>query len=102
MNADWEKLCAVFDEACDLDAGARNELLARRCAGDVALRTAVDRMLRAYDAEQQAQIAARIRHETRKRRFGAWETVELLARGGMAEVWLARRADGQHEQRAAL
>ena len=36
------------------------------------------------------------------RRFGAWQTIHLIARGGMGEVWLARRADGQHEQQAAL
>jgi hypothetical protein len=40
--------------------------------------------------------------ESRPRRFGAWETVRRLGRGGMGEVWLARRADGAFEATAAL
>ena len=36
------------------------------------------------------------------RRLGAWEIVSLLGRGGMGEVYLARRADGGFEQEAAL
>ncbi|WP_440959201.1 protein kinase [Oceanicaulis sp. LC35] len=36
------------------------------------------------------------------RRLGAWEIVRLLGRGGMGEVYLARRADGGFEQEAAL
>jgi len=102
MNDNWAKLRAIFDEGWELDQAGRQALLARHCAGDDALRAEADRMLSAHDAEQQAQAAARIRHNTQQRRFGAWETVELLGRGGMAEVWLARRADGRHEQRAAL
>jgi hypothetical protein len=35
-------------------------------------------------------------------RFGPWETERRLARGGMGEVWVARRADGAFEARVAL
>ena len=57
-------------------------------------------MVRAYRQERSANSEA---HDAAAgRRFGAWQTIRLLARGGMGEVWLARRADGQHEQQAAL
>lgn len=35
-------------------------------------------------------------------RFGAFEVVRLLGQGGMGEVYLARRADGEFEQRVAI
>jgi serine/threonine-protein kinase len=35
-------------------------------------------------------------------RLGAYELLEPLGAGGMAEVWLARRADGAFERRVAL
>jgi hypothetical protein len=35
-------------------------------------------------------------------RFGAFEVVRLLGQGGMGEVYLAQRADGEFEQRVAI
>ncbi len=45
---------------------------------------------------------AEARGELRPRRFGDWETIRRLGRGGMGEVWLARRADGAFEATAAI
>src|ERR1035441_8520993 len=100
MNSEWSKLQEIFDEAWALDADSRRALLARRCAGNEELLAEVERMLRAFDEESQAALkSAGI---ARSDKFGVWQTGELLGRGGMAEVYLARRVDGQHEQRAAL
>ncbi len=38
----------------------------------------------------------------RGRRIGPWRILRRLARGGMGDVYVAERADGQFEQRAAL
>ncbi|MEJ0098690.1 MAG: serine/threonine-protein kinase [Pseudomonadota bacterium] len=44
-----------------------------------------------------------IRHErTAGDRLGAYELMRPLGRGGMAEVWLARRADGAFEREVAV
>ena len=100
MNDDWGRLQDLFEEVCALDEDSRRLVLDQRCNGDVRLRSEVERMVRAFDDERVANAEARA--VSAGRRFGAWQTIRLLARGGMGEVWLARRADGQHEQRTAL
>jgi len=100
MSDDWRRLQELFDEVCGLDEGSRHKVLNERCNGDGHLRSAVERMVNAYEQERTANAEGRMASEGR--RFGAWQTLQLLARGGMGEVWLARRADGQHEQQAAL
>src|SRR5690606_39053786 len=35
-------------------------------------------------------------------RLGAWLPERLIGKGGMGEVWLARRCDGQFEQQVAI
>jgi serine/threonine protein kinase len=66
----------------------------------VELLAEVERMLQAFDEERHANVqTAGI---SRNHQFGIWQTGELLGRGGMAEVYLAHRVDGQHEQRAAV
>jgi eukaryotic-like serine/threonine-protein kinase len=100
MNDYWSRLEDLFDELCALDEETGRRILDQRCDGDTKLRGDVERMLRAHREEGEANREARA--AAAGRRFGHWQTVRLLARGGMGEVWLARRADGQHEQQAAL
>jgi len=100
MNDDWGRLQELFDEICALDEDSRRVTLDQRCNGNDWLRGQAERMVRAFDAERAANAEARA--GAAGRRFGAWQTTRLLARGGMGEVWLARRADGQHEQITAL
>jgi len=100
MAGHWQHLQDIFDEICALDEDRRGTILDQQCNGDDELRAEALRLLRAYDQERAANAEGNAAPEGR--RFGAWETIRLLARGGMGEVWLAQRADGQHEQRAAL
>jgi hypothetical protein len=100
MTDYWELLQELFDDVCSLDEANRRVILEQRCNGDTRLRSDVERMVRAYQESSAANEEAR--RKAAGRRFGAWQTARLLARGGMGEVWLARRADGEHEQQAAL
>jgi tetratricopeptide (TPR) repeat protein len=100
MSEHWQALQDIFDEVCSLDEAKRRAVLDERCGDNEDLRRAAERLLLAHDRERTAN--AQERRAPAGARFGAWETTRLLARGGMGEVWLARRADGQHEQCAAL
>ena len=109
---------ALFDRALDLEPGERAGYLERACAGDAGLRAEVEELLRlagepapAFDPDAAAsgplwrglasELAARGGGGTPSR-AGAWRPVRELGRGGMGVVWLAERADGEFEQRAAL
>ncbi|SPE39168.1 putative Calcium/calmodulin-dependent protein kinase [Candidatus Sulfopaludibacter sp. SbA3] len=98
MTGQWQQLRDIFDAACELDPANRARLLDEQCAQDGGLRREVEELLAAHDAEPPVPPVS----GAAGRRFGAWQAIELLGRGGMAEVYLAQRADGQHRQRAAL
>ena len=98
MKQQWDDLRALFDAAWPLSAAERAQLLDERCGADARLRRELEKLLHAHD-EGEAEAA---RRANGTRRFGVWETTELAGRGGMAEVYVARRIDGRHEQRAAL
>jgi non-specific serine/threonine protein kinase/serine/threonine-protein kinase len=100
MSENWQRLQEIFDQVWTLDEDRRREVLDQQCSGDDSLRSEVLRLLQAHDAERAAN--AHGKDSQAGQRFGAWEAIRLVGRGGMGEVWLARRADGQHEQRAAL
>ena len=96
----WQHIEALFHELSDLPAGgARNQALAARCGGDAALAEEVRVLL-----DEDAGLAAPI-HTTDPHlglRLGHYEVTALVARGGMAAVYEARRADDQFQQRVAI
>jgi eukaryotic-like serine/threonine-protein kinase len=98
MKQQWEDLRALFDAALPLPPGERAQLLEERCGGDSRFRRELEKLLHAHDEGE----AAAARRALGRRRFGVWETIQLVGRGGTAEVHLAQRVDGRHEQRAAL
>ena len=108
----WQHVERLFHEAAALDPEQRAEYLARECGADAALRAVVESLLRRDRAgvdpiQEGVSRAAQDLLQTQAnallgQRLGAWRICKQIARGGMGAVYLAERADGQFEQRAAL
>jgi serine/threonine protein kinase len=89
----------VFCQAIECPPGAERDALVRqRCGPDEALRTEVTLLL---ERHQRIQAAAPALARPLPR-FGAWQAVRLLGRGGMGTVYLAERADGAFRMSAAV
>src|SRR5580704_13933400 len=95
---------AVFHEARCLPPGDDRQVwLESRCQGDPSLFEEVASML-ASNAEMRNAAAIPLipPPAVPTAKFGAYQAVELLGRGGTSTVYRAERADGQFEQTVAL
>ncbi len=108
----WELVQELFDAAAELPPDARADHLARRCAGDPALRAEVESLLAgaagARESLEQAitREAARLSDEAAAihlgKRLGPYLIVELIGAGGMGAVYLASRADDEYRRLVAI
>ncbi len=107
----WQRIERLFTRSLELEGAARAALLEEACRDDPALREAVEAMLRfddGDDALRQAigQAAAAAAREADDlwcgRELGAYRIERPLASGGMASVFLARRADAAFEREVAI
>jgi eukaryotic-like serine/threonine-protein kinase len=119
----WSDVAPLLDDALDREPAERAAFLERECSGDLRLRNAVARMLRACDdsegfledaaaPEYAAPVVAAslsvtdppITRDTALvgRRVGPYRIVREAGRGGMGIVYLAERADDHYQQRVAL
>ncbi len=122
MNPDrYARIKRVFHEASELDEAARARCLHRECADDDELRAEIVAMLHAHDRQVRGEekflepIGRRRLIEATGitdgsgpafgeagARVGCYEVERLIARGGMGEVYLARRADAEFDKRVAI
>lgn len=109
-NSSTSEVRRIFEQANALREEAREHYLDQACAGDPALRTAVDSLLVvAPDAGDFCSAMARrigqlsiAVEEAVPARLGAYQLKRLLGRGGMGAVWLANRVDDQFEKQVAI
>jgi serine/threonine-protein kinase len=111
----FRRIDAMFDAALDLPPDQRKDYLDRVSGEDAELRTEVERLLRAHQRADSflvtpaAELAGPLFDPTEMLtlagtpdRIGPWRIVRAIGRGGMGDVYLGERADGQFEQRAAI
>jgi serine/threonine-protein kinase len=107
------RISRLLDEALPLDQAARSQWLAALAPEDKELEAALRRVLlpdgndgvegpvtlpRIGFSEHQAKVATLGPGD----RIGPYQLVRELGSGGMAEVWLAQRADGAFKREVAL
>ncbi len=109
----WQQVKRLAYEALERDTGERTTWLADACAGDQSLKTEVESIL-AHHAQAPdlleapaCESFAEFRHVGKAdrrigQRVGAYELERLIGSGGMGDVFLGKRFDGEFEQRVAI
>jgi serine/threonine-protein kinase len=103
----------LFDAAVDLGPPERAALLDERCANNEALRREVEALLESdaqsssFAEEPVFSIPSDLFPEEREdqlagQRFGVYEVIRELGRGGLGAVYLAARADDEYRKEVAL
>jgi serine/threonine-protein kinase len=111
----FRRVDAVFDAVLDLPAADQTAFIDRACGDDSELRAEVIRLLHAYRRagafleSPAVEIAAPLLEDAQAlataslpEQIGQFRVVRAIGHGGMGQVFLGERADGQFEQRVAL
>ena len=108
---DWSLVADIYADALELAPDQRRAFVSTRCGDQPDLLAAVERLLisgNELDSSFLTSIDPHILDEiadeasTPLERIGPWRIVREIGRGGMGQVLLAERADGQFEQQVAI
>ena len=92
----WEQARELFLDLADRPEGQRRDELARLERTDLELAAQIRGLLH-HDLGPSAPVA-----DERPTRFGPYEAIRLIGAGGMGEVFVARRADGEYDREVAV
>ncbi|MEN1728576.1 MAG: protein kinase, partial [Pseudomonadota bacterium] len=107
---EWQALDDELDRLLDLDPSDREEELAAIATADSERAQVLQALLESEQTQQRIDdsllaalsFLADREPKAENTRIGAWRLLRRIGEGGMAEVYLAERADGAFEQTAAL
>ncbi|MEM7503429.1 MAG: serine/threonine-protein kinase [Pseudomonadota bacterium] len=104
----WQRQMEIFDAACDLPVDERDAYLETACEGDTELLSRIRALIEQADKDDSLQVVGKAAAEMIAGQDRSGEVVERyrltekLGAGGMGEVYLAERSDGEFTQQVAI
>ena len=107
----FKELSRLFDQVADLDGEARESIIRDECVADPELERELRRLLSADSSQASGKFVADVvaseaatltGADLLGRTLGSWRILEAIGEGGMGTVYLADRADGAYEAKAAI
>jgi serine/threonine-protein kinase len=102
----WERIEELYERALPLSAAERQAFLAHTSGDDAELRRELEAMLASTEKplsiERLVTADGSASDPLVGAELGRWRVLAPLGHGGMGSVYLAERADGEYQQKAAL